>query len=95
MAIKTSSPYWQGRGGVPRKGFSMPIGPLQTSMLKSLQLCVIRSDVHGICQTEGLGKEDAELLVYLVDEEIDIYIGVLVVVCHLGSIGRVFSTTSE
>jgi hypothetical protein len=27
--------------------------------------------------------EDAELLVYLVDEEKDIYIGVLVVVCHL------------
>jgi hypothetical protein len=29
--------------------------------------------------------EDAELLVYLVDEEKDIYIGVLVLVCHLAS----------
>jgi len=29
-------------------------------------------------------EEYAELLVYLVDEERDIYIGVLVVVCHLG-----------
>jgi hypothetical protein len=28
------------------------------------------------CQTEGLGKEDAELLVYLVNEEMDIYIGI-------------------
>jgi hypothetical protein len=28
---------------------------------------------------------DAELLVYLVDEEKDIYIGVLVLVCHLVS----------
>jgi hypothetical protein len=31
-----------------------------------------------ICQT----VKDAELLVYLVDEEKDIYIGMLVVVCH-------------
>jgi hypothetical protein len=30
--------------------------------------------------------EDAELLVYLVDEEKDIYIGVLVAVCHLGPV---------
>ena len=37
------------------------------------------------CQTVGLRKEDAELLVYLVDEEKDIYIGVLVLVCHLAS----------
>jgi hypothetical protein len=29
-----------------------------------------------ICQTEGLRKEDAELLVYLVEEEKDIYIGI-------------------
>jgi len=35
--------------------------------------------------------EDAELLVYLVDEEMNIYIGVLVAVCHLGPIGRVLS----
>jgi hypothetical protein len=28
------------------------------------------------CQTEGLRKEDAELLVYLIDEEMDIYIGI-------------------
>jgi hypothetical protein len=34
------------------------------------------------CQTVGLRREDAELLVYLVDEEKDIYMGVLVVVCH-------------
>ena len=33
----------------------------------------------------GLRKEDAELLVYLVEEEKDIYIGVLVLVCHLAS----------
>jgi hypothetical protein len=31
---------------------------------------------HYKCQTEGLGKEDAELLVYLVNEEMDIYIGI-------------------
>jgi hypothetical protein len=30
-------------------------------------------------------EEDAELLVYLVDEEKDIYIGVLVLVCHFAS----------
>jgi hypothetical protein len=47
-----------------------------------------------ICQTEGLRKEDAELLVYLVNEEMDIYIGVLVVVCHLGPVGRILSATS-
>jgi hypothetical protein len=29
-----------------------------------------------VCQTKGLGKEDAELLVYLVEEEKDIYIGI-------------------
>ena len=34
-----------------------------------------------ICQT----VKDAELLVYLVDEEKDIYIGVLVLVCHLAT----------
>jgi hypothetical protein len=28
------------------------------------------------CQTEGLSEEDAELLVYLVNEEMDIYIGI-------------------
>jgi hypothetical protein len=39
----------------------------------------------GVCQTEGLWEEDAELLVYLVDEEKDVYIGVLVLVCHLAS----------
>jgi hypothetical protein len=33
------------------------------------------------CQT----VEDAELLVYLVDEEKDIYIGVLVLVCHFAT----------
>jgi hypothetical protein len=38
--------------------------------------------------------EDAELLVYLVDEEMDIYTGVLVAVCHLGPVGRVLSATS-
>ena len=31
------------------------------------------------------GVEDAELLVYLVREEKDIYIGVVVLVCHLTS----------
>ena len=30
-------------------------------------------------------EEDAELLVYLVEEEKDIYIGVLVLVCHLAT----------
>jgi hypothetical protein len=30
-------------------------------------------------------EKDAELLVYLVDEEKDIYVGVLVLVCHLAS----------
>jgi hypothetical protein len=30
-------------------------------------------------------EEDAELLVYLVEEKKDIYIGVLVLVCHLAS----------
>jgi hypothetical protein len=33
----------------------------------------------------GPWGEGAELLVYLVDEEKDIYIGVLVLVCHLAS----------
>jgi hypothetical protein len=28
------------------------------------------------CQTESLSEEDAELLVYLVNEEMDIYIGI-------------------
>jgi hypothetical protein len=28
------------------------------------------------CQTEGLRKKDAELLVYLINEEMDIYIGI-------------------
>ena len=37
---------------------------------------------------------DAELLVYLVDEEEDIYIGVIVTVCHLEPVGRVLSATS-
>jgi hypothetical protein len=41
---------------------------------------------------EGLSDgEGAVLLVYLVDEEKDIYIGVLVVVCHLEPAGRVLS----
>jgi hypothetical protein len=31
--------------------------------------------------------EDAELLVYLIDEEMDIYIGVLVAICHLEHVG--------
>ena len=34
---------------------------------------------------ESGGVEDAELLVYLVREEKDIYIGVVVLVCHLTS----------
>jgi hypothetical protein len=38
--------------------------------------------------------EDTELLVYLVDEEMDIYISVLVAICHLGPVGRVLSVTS-
>jgi hypothetical protein len=33
----------------------------------------------------GLRKEDVELLVYLVEEEKDIYMGVLVIVCHLAT----------
>jgi hypothetical protein len=40
---------------------------------------------HKYCQTVGLRKEDAELLAYLVDEEKDTYIGVLVLVYHLAS----------
>jgi hypothetical protein len=38
--------------------------------------CAAESTYGRSCQTEGLGKEDAELLVYLVDEEMDIYIGI-------------------
>jgi hypothetical protein len=48
-------------------------------------------------QSQGVflsNSEDAELLVYLVDEEMDIYIGVLVVVYHLGPVGRVLSAIS-
>ena len=39
--------------------------------------------------------EDAELLVYLVDEEKDIYIGVVVAVCHLEPVGRILSAVSR
>jgi len=35
-----------------------------------------------MCQTAESFEGNAELLVYLVDEEMDIYIGVLVLVCH-------------
>ena len=53
-----------------------------------------RANVLCVCgvQNEGWRRpfklsdgEDAELLVYLVREEKDIYIGVVVLVCHLAS----------
>jgi hypothetical protein len=54
----------------------------QCSIVKSTSIIsnVVRAVDSGLvnCQT----AEDAELLVYLVDEEKDIYIGVLVVVYH-------------
>jgi len=44
-------------------------------------LAISPSRSHYICQT----VEDAELLVYLVKEEKDIYVGVFIHVCHLAT----------
>jgi hypothetical protein len=48
-------------------------------------LSTLLENIHTITFDILSDGEDAELLVYLVKEDEDIYIGVLVLVCHLAS----------